>query len=337
MSIVGLDIGGANLKAAHIDGECLSEPFPLWQHPEQLSAKLAELVSRLPTSKTLAVTMTGELADCYISKTEGVLAILDAVEEMVEGRSIHVWNTAGEFVDVEVAREFPILVAAANWHALATWVGKLTPEGNALLVDIGTTTTDVIPLEDGFPVPLGRTDLERLQTGELEYTGSRRTILCSLAHTVPVGRNRCLVSSELFATTHDIYLWLGDTHEDASDTSTADGRPATREATRDRLCRLICADRHEVTDDDLTNVCLFLKDVQKKRITGSIDRVRGRMVGDCDQVILSGSGSFLAEEIFSQHAKFSSATLQSLSSIVSPAAAESACAVALTRLAEERL
>lgn len=337
MSIVGIDIGGANLKAAHIDGQCLSEPFALWQHPEQLAHKLTELVSRLPESKRLAITMTGELADCYASKTDGVHEILDAVQKMADGRSIHVWNTAGEFVDVEVAREFPILVAAANWHALASWVGKLTPAGNALLVDIGTTTTDVIPLEDGFPVPLGRTDLERLQTGELEYTGSRRTILCSLAHTVPVGRNRCLVSSELFATTLDVYLWLGEIADNPTDHTTADGRPATKAAARDRLCRFICADRHEISDDDLTNVCLFLKDVQRKRIQGSIDRVRSRMVGDCDRVILSGSGAFLAEDIFSNHPKFASTTLQSLSSIFSPSTAEAACAVAISRLAEERL
>ena len=337
MSIIGLDIGGANLKAANIDGECLSVPFALWQHPDKLSQRLRGLVGNMPTADKLAVTMTGELADCYSSKSEGVCSILEAVEEMADGRTIHVWNTAGEFVDVDIAREYPLLVAAANWHALATWIGKLVPVGNALLVDIGTTTTDVIPLEDGFPVPLGRTDLERLQTGELEYTGSRRTILCSLAHTVPLGRNRCLVSSELFATTQDVYIWLGDIPEDEHSTDTADGRSATKPHTRDRLCRLICADRDEVNDEDLTNVCLFLKDVQKKRMCGSIDRVRSRMVGDCDNVILSGSGSFLAEEIFAKHSKFKAATIQSLASIISPQAAEAACAFAITRLAEERL
>ena len=337
MSIIGLDIGGANLKASHIDGECHSEPFALWEHPEQLSQRLRGIVGNMPTADKLAVTMTGELADCYPSKTEGVCSILESVEEMAGGRSIHVWNTAGEFVDVDIAREFPLLVAAANWHALATWVGKLVPGGNALLVDIGTTTTDVIPLEDGYPVPLGRTDLERLQTGELEYTGSRRTILCSLAHTVPLGRNRCLVCSELFATTQDIYIWLGDIAEDEQSTATADGRPTTKAYTRDRLCRLICADRNEVSDEDLTNICLFLKDVQKQRICGSIDRVRNRMVGDCDNVILSGSGSFLAEEIFAKHSKFKAATIQGLASIISPEAAEAACAFAIARLAEERL
>ena len=129
MSIIGLDIGGANLKTAHVDGQCVSEAFPLWKHPEQLAERLAAIVDRLPESRTLAVTMTGELADCYASKTEGVHEILHAVEQIAGGRAVHVWNTAGEFVDADVAREFPLLVAAANWHALASWVGRLTPDG----------------------------------------------------------------------------------------------------------------------------------------------------------------------------------------------------------------
>lgn len=337
MTIIGLDIGGANLKAAHVDGQCVSEAFPLWKHPEQLPQQLTAIIGQLPPATTLAVTMTGELADCYASKSDGVHEIIEAIEQIAETRTVRLWSTSGEFVDTDVAREFPLLVAAANWHALATWVGRLTPSGNALLIDIGTTTTDVIPLEDGFPVPLGRTDLERLQTGELEYTGFRRTTLSSLAHTVPLKNNRCSVAAELFATTLDVYLWLGKVPEDGSQTDTADGRPATKAWARDRLCRLICADRNEVSDEDLTTICLFLNDVQSRRIAGAIDRVRSRMVGECDQVILSGNGLFLAEEILSKLPKFETATIHKLSEIFSPEAAEAACAVALTRLAEERL
>ena len=337
MSIIGLDIGGANLKAAHVDGQCLSESFPLWKSPEQLTDRLDGILNQLPKASILAVTMTGELADCYASKTEGVYEILKAVEQIAGDRKTHVWNTAGEFVGTDVAREFPLLVAAANWHALASWVGRLTPQGNSLLIDVGSTTTDVIPLEDGYPVPLGRTDLERLQTGELEYTGVRRTILSSLAHTVPLKNNRCSVAAELFATTLDVYLWLGEIPEAESETDTADGRPATKPCARDRLCRLICADRNEVSDEDLTTICLFLKDVQSRRISGALDRVRSRMVGPCDQVILSGSGLSLTEEILAKQPKFENATIHKLSEIFSSEIAEAACAVALTRLAEERL
>ena len=122
--IVGLDIGGANLKAAHSDGACRSCPFPLWKSPDRLAEELARLISDWLPGSGLAVTMTGELADCFETKSEGVDRILTAVEQVAEKTPIAVWQTAGEFVDTGTAREFWQLTAAANWHALATFVGR---------------------------------------------------------------------------------------------------------------------------------------------------------------------------------------------------------------------
>ncbi|HUG18116.1 MAG TPA: hydantoinase/oxoprolinase family protein, partial [Planctomycetaceae bacterium] len=155
MSAIGLDIGGANLKLAHSDGRCLSRPFPLWKHPDRLSSELAELLQELPPANTLSVTMTGELADCFQTKREGVRHILSSIQHVAGDREVRVWCTGGEFLDPGFASEYPLLVAAANWHALASWAGQLVPDGCALLVDIGTTTTDIIPLENGVPVSRG--------------------------------------------------------------------------------------------------------------------------------------------------------------------------------------
>ena len=101
-----------------------------------------------------AVTMTAELSDCFRTKAEGVDFILRAVEDVAGTTPVFVWQTGAEFVTPAVAREIPLLVAASNWHALATWVGRLVPESGALLIDIGSTTTDIIPLLDGVPVPV---------------------------------------------------------------------------------------------------------------------------------------------------------------------------------------
>ena len=43
----------------------------------------------------------------------------------------------------------------------------MVPTGNSILIDIGTTTSDIIPLTDGRPVPYGLTDRQRLESGEL--------------------------------------------------------------------------------------------------------------------------------------------------------------------------
>ena len=87
-AILGLDVGGANLKAAHTGGEAVTTPFALWKQPDQLAAALADLVAGLPGFDALAVTMTGELCDCWETKREGVLAILDAVATVAAAKPV---------------------------------------------------------------------------------------------------------------------------------------------------------------------------------------------------------------------------------------------------------
>ncbi len=333
--VIGLDIGGANLKAAHSDGPCRSAAFPVWQQPDRLAAALQELIGDWLPCQGLAVTMTAELADCFETKSAGVDAVLNAVTEVADGLRVAVWQTVGEFVDVDVAREFPLLTAAANWHALATFVGRLAPIGSALLIDIGSTTTDVIPIVDGLPNPTGRTDGDHLLSGELVYTGVRRTPLCAIAHSVPHRDGYAQLATELFATTLDVYLLTGDIPESPDDCDTANGRPATIEHAHDRIARMLCCDRTEVTLDEARQIADFLASVQQQRITGAIDRVLSTLPESPAAVILSGSGTFLADRIATSHPRLSTASHHHLAELFSPETAESACAFALTRLATE--
>src|SRR5262245_29735015 len=215
--MLGLDIGGANLKAVYLSGACRSVPFALWRSPGELAPRLGELVASLPPADALAVTMTGELCDCFACKRDGVEHILTAVESVAGGRAVHVWLTTGRFADPADVRRSPLLAAASNWLALATWAGRLAASGPALLIDIGSTTADLVPLEDGRPTPLGRSDPERLKCRELVYTGVRRTPVCAL-----LGEDG---AAEWFATTQDVYLVLGESAEAPGDCDTADGRP----------------------------------------------------------------------------------------------------------------
>src|SRR6266542_6894906 len=88
-------------------------------------------------------------------------------------RAPAVFTTAGTFVDVARARARPLEVAASNWLATALLVVRHASD--AILVDVGSTTADVIPLRAGRVDAVGRTDPERLLEGELVYTGAIRT------------------------------------------------------------------------------------------------------------------------------------------------------------------
>src|ERR1700682_5424649 len=104
LSVLGLDIGGANLKAAHTDGSACLHPFELWKTPDDLPDALCDMLKLMPKSDLLAVTMTGELCDCFETKRQGVTAILEAVERAAGDIPIQVWTTSGVFTSVENAK-----------------------------------------------------------------------------------------------------------------------------------------------------------------------------------------------------------------------------------------
>lgn len=336
MTTLGLDIGGANIKAATAHGVAESTPFPLWKTPEQLSAALRSLITHSGDIDRLAVTMTGELADCFATKAEGVERILAAVQAAAEGRCVKVWSTAGRFITPDEAVADPFAVAAANWHALATWAGQHYPCRAGLLIDIGSTTTDIIPLRDGVPCSVGQTDLTRLQSSELVYTGVRRTPLAAVANTVPFRGQAVVISSELFATTLDVHLLRGDIAEDATDTDTANGRPATRTHAVDRIARMLCADRTEITDDEFIELTRSWADHQCGQIAAAVECVLRRQRTTCESVVISGSGTFLARRVTERVKAFNTAEIIALSDVLSPGIAETACAFAVACLAETR-
>lgn len=338
MQIIGLDIGGANLKAAGVDGAAVSRPFAIWREPERLGQELSALLSQLPVADAVAVTMTAELADCFGTKDQGVRRILDAVTDVAAGRPVVVWQTGGEFVSVEDAVEIPRLVAAANWHALATFAGRLTGEGPAVLLDVGTTTTDIIPLADGVPVPRGLTDRERLECGELVYTGVVRSPVCSVVSQLTVGGRPVEVASELFATTGDVYLLTGDRDENPGDRDTANGLPATRAAAAGRLARMICCDTTEIDDAELLEMAVEIAGRQYERIALAVDRVLEQAFGPdvCNTVLLSGSGTFLTRRLAGSHPRLAAARPVDLDECFSSPVATAACAYATARLAQER-
>ena len=296
MKWLALDIGGANLKIADGGDFAASQPFPLWQKSSHLHKALERLLKTAPASDAVAVTMTGELADCYRTKAEGVRHILSEVQRAATDSRICVYRNDGQFVSTATAIDDPLPVAAANWHALARFVGRFIETGLALLIDIGSTTTDIIPLNDGNPVPAGFTDTERLIAGELVYAGITRTPIATLAANVPYRGQQCGLARECFARTADVYLTLGELPENEADLDTPDGRPATKTAARRRLARMICADEENFDHQDAFQMANAISQQQSHLLTAAIEKVAGRQSAQIETAIISGSGEFLARK-----------------------------------------
>ena len=240
-----MDIGGANTKAAWLQAGSLrtvSRPFEVWRDRAALARVLREVAAEAGPADAVAITMTAELSDAFRTKREGVAFVLDAAEDALGEPSV--LTTAGELVSVAEARARPWDVAAANW--VATALAVAAAHRDALLIDVGSTTADIIPIAAGRVAATGHNDLERLQAGELVYTGVLRTNLAAIAPRVPVRGGWCPVSSESFAISADVHLVLGHLTEEAYDCPTPDGRPATVAFARERIARLVCSDTDQL-------------------------------------------------------------------------------------------
>ncbi len=294
---LALDIGGANIKCADGLGYAHSEPFPLWRAHQQLATRLRGIIAAAPPCAGLAVTMTGELADCFATKQQGVQYILDAVEEAAAERSVRVYLVLGAWATVGQAAADPLRVASANWHALAWYCARYSQTRAALLLDIGSTTVDIIPLLDGRVVARGATDLQRIQHGELVYTGVQRSPVCALTHTLPYRDQLCSVAQELFATTRDVYLLLGDEVEAPADCDTADAQPATRDAAHRRLSRMLCANQDDIPLDTAVAWAEHIAQAQLLLVAQCLQQVRQQFESVDTSVVVSGQGDFLARRL----------------------------------------
>lgn len=355
--VLGLDIGGANLKAAtpNPGGRAASVPFPLWKQPDRLPAALAELVKQFDGVEEFAVTMTGELCDCFETKEAGVNAIVTAVLNVSRAWPVRFWSTDGCFLDSNQARARWDEVAAANWHALATFAGQYNPRGTCVLVDVGSTTTDIIPILEGRPGTHGLTDTERLRHRELVYTGVRRTPLCAL---LPPGE----YAAELFATSLDAHLLLGNIPDDPVDCDTADGRPATRSHAHARTARMIGGDGATVSEAETLRLAKVATEKQFELVRSAVEHHARRLAPRTSDLqfamaravmerradfskpeslviqqwaITSGSGEFLARRaVQSLRANFDD--VLSLGDRLGPGLSECAPAFAVATLARER-
>jgi probable H4MPT-linked C1 transfer pathway protein len=331
--ILGWDVGGANLKAARIGevGQCeptvLERPFPLWREPDRLPAVLADTADRLGGAGAMAITMTAELADCFATKREGVAFVLDAFRTAFPRIDPWVYGVDGRFRSAAAARQQPLEVAAANWMASATLMARSFPD--ALLVDVGSTTADVIPIVAGRVAALGRTDPARLRTGELVYTGALRTPVCAIVRSVPLYGRQCRVAAEHFAVAADVHLWLGQIQESDYTCETPDGRGRRRPEAGARLARMVCADLEMLGDGDITAIAEHVAQAQVRRIAGGIRQVMRRLGPACPRVaVLAGQGTFLARAAAAE----SGLVTRDMASTVGYAAARAAPAAAVAYL-----
>jgi len=310
VNVLGLDIGGANTKATFLitqngmmkEHRMSIEYFPIWKRgKDQLPNFLEKLRKSLTNSTALdgvGITITAEVSDAYLTKKEGINHILDCVCQVFDDVPLFILGIEAKMLSVEEAQREPLKIASANWAATGWMISQVIK--NCIVVDVGSTTTSIIPVIDGKIAAKGRTDLEKLQNGELVYSGSLRTNIATITNNIPAKGKTTRVSSELFAQSGDIHLLLNNITENEYTVETCDGRGKTKRETMARLARVVCADLDMLTEQDIMDMAKFVYDRQVEQIVGGLKQVYEKIKTPIQEklmVVTTGLGrNFLARK-----------------------------------------
>jgi probable H4MPT-linked C1 transfer pathway protein len=290
--VIGWDVGGAHLKAARIADGCVvaavQAPCTLWRGLDHLAPALQAARGVVGDAPRHAVTTTGELVDAFPDRETGMAAIVAGLERALAPGEVQLYAGRAGFVAADEAGALWALAASANWHATASVVARARPQ--ALMIDVGSTTTDVVPIADGLVRARGMKDHERMVVGELVYTGLTRSFLMSGPPLAPVGGSWSPLMNEYFASMADVWRVLGELDEAHDQHPTADSRDKTPKASAARLARMVGLDRRDRAPEDWVRLARWFAEAQMRKIEDAIHLVLSAGAFDAAPVIV-GAGA----------------------------------------------
>lgn len=299
-SIIGWDLGGAHLKAAKLDAagtviKIVQRPCPLWQGLDHLELAIGEALSVLGHAERHAVTMTGELADIFADRREGVLSLVGVMQRKLPDTNLQIFAGMDGFITPGQAGQHISTIASANWLASARYAAERCRDG--VFVDVGSTTTDIVPFKNGQVLPQGFTDAERLASEELVYTGAVRTPVMAVAQQAPFAGQWQRLAAEHFATMADVHRLTGHLDAEHDMAATADGAGKSPEDSARRLARMMGRDLGDGDMAQWAELARFLADTQLQEIKAAIERTLSRNLVDPHAPFVgAGAGCFIACE-----------------------------------------
>jgi probable H4MPT-linked C1 transfer pathway protein len=306
--VIGWDIGGAHVKACVLrDGrvvEVAQWACPLWQGVEHLERVLRLACERWPQSGNAmhAITMTGEMTDLFEHREAGVRRISAILERMLAPTSpqaLHFFAGGTRWCRAADIGEHWEQIASANWLATASHAAQCIAEG--VLIDIGSTTTDLIAFRGGRVLTASRSDAQRLAAGELVYHGVVRTPLCALGPRIGWQGRELNVMNEFFATTADVYRLTGELDPAHDLHPSADNASKDLASTRRRLARMIGLDARDAAPDDWLAFAHAWRTRQVDELAGQLRRViAAHGLSERAVALGAGCGDFLVTDLLAR-------------------------------------
>jgi probable H4MPT-linked C1 transfer pathway protein len=306
-TFIGWDIGGAHLKLACVTSTgkvtvASQLPMPLWQGIHMLAQTLAQAKQLLPEAPAIhSITTTAELVDIFSDRHSGIRTLVQEISNALNHGKIQFYAGRAGWAPPISADQHAGDIASANWHATAAYAAGIL--GDGILIDIGSTTTDIIMFKDRQVRYHGYSDYERLSSHELVYTGIVRTPVMAVSDKAPIAGKWQPVTAEMFATMADIYRLTGELQGGDDMQDTPDGRGKSLVDSTRRLARMFGTDLDE--HESLAcwqSAAAYLAGAQLNRIDQALHIVLSRQQGPAATVLVgAGVGRFLVQKLAQKH------------------------------------
>jgi probable H4MPT-linked C1 transfer pathway protein len=298
---IGWDVGGAHIKAVLLDKQghvisALQVSSPLWQGLGKLELGVHDILRQMalkPNEALHAVTMTGELADIFSNRHTGVMEISNKLVQLL-GKNTFFYSSqpaqkSHNLLVLDKVSANTKLIASANWHASASYIAQKLDA--CLMIDVGSTTTDIIPIVGNAMIDIGLSDAGRMQQDSLVYTGVIRTPVMALTQKIMWDDIETNVAGECFATMADVYRLTGELDEDKDMAGTADGKCKTKQNSARRLARMVGHDVEDKPLESWVRLALAFRAAQIKQLKLAVKKhLKPRM-----PIVGVGAGAFLVK------------------------------------------
>lgn len=289
----GYDLGGAHLKVALAEGgriiAAIQIACPLWLGLERLDAAFRQAGPLTARARRHAATMTAEMCELFPDRATGVRTLIDRLVKL-HGPDTRVWMGPCGFGTAREAHQDPSTVASTNFLASAELIAQQL--GDGVLIDMGSTTTDIVPVVSGAPAPRALTDGERLTTGELVYTGLTRTDVAAVAHKALFKHREQRLAAGRFATMADVRRVLGELPEASDQHPTADRRGTSLGESLARLARAFGRDSSEAPLEQWQAAARAIADRQMEDIRAAcLEVLAATPVPGAAPIIAAGVGA----------------------------------------------
>ena len=293
---LGLDIGGAHVKAVGVDESqkvcfIFYEKCPVWESFFLLRQTLEKLLKTLGTNNTIfGITITAELSDCFKNRKYGAKQIFKLCLDL----NIDFYFFSSKTQNFKKKINY-IDICSMNWLATGKYLKDRINEG--VIIDFGSTTTDLVVIKNKKVINKYFTDYERINNFELIYTGLTRTPLFALSEKIILGNKSYYLIPEFFSSTADLYRVNKTLKKNLDLYDTSDKRSKTQLSSLRRISRNFGIDLDKQNIVLMNQLVKNLIEVQKKFIFNSLNKlIKINNINSKLPLILCGIGQDILEQ-----------------------------------------